>query len=96
MIIGFFTGHIGRDAEIREYGGRRFVSFSVATRDVLRSGTTRTWWVSVTFSNENMATHLRKGRQVHCTGRLSFSVYNGEVQIECAATYLELLDKKDS
>ena len=95
MIVGTFTGHVGKDAEIREYNGMRFVAFSVATNDVLKSGQVKTQWVNVTFSREQMAQHLKKGKQVMVIVRLSFSTYNNEPQVDCVATYLELLGKKE-
>lgn len=96
MIVGTFSGHVGRDAEIREYNGTKFVSFSVATNETLKSGIVRTQWVNVTFSNTKMAEHLKKGRQVMVIGRLSFSTYNNEPKIDCVATYLELLGKREA
>lgn len=96
MIVGTFSGHVGRDAEIREYNGIRFVSFSVATNDMLKNGTVRTQWVNVTFSNVRMAEHLKKGKQVMVIGRLSFSTYNNEPRVDCVATYLELMGKKEA
>lgn len=96
MIVGTFSGHVGRDAEIREYNGNRFVSFSVATNEMLKSGTVKTQWVNVTFSNIKMVEHLKKGRQVMVIGRLSISTYNNEPRVDCVATYLELMGKKEA
>ena len=95
MIVGTFNGHIGKDAEVREYEGHKFVSFNVAVNDSVKKGEDKTRWVRVTFSNEKLAPHLKKGKSVMVIGRLSFGVYNNEPQIDCVATYVELVGKKE-
>ena len=95
MIVGTFSGFIGKDAEIREYGGRKFVSFSVAVNVSVQKGEDKVQWINVAFSNEKLAPYLKKGKQVMVIGRLTFSVYKNEPHVDCTATYLELLGKKE-
>ena len=96
MIVGTFNGNIGKDAEIKEHDNRKFVAFSVAVNDSMKKGEDKVRWIRVTFSNEKLAPYLKKGQAVMVIGRLTFSVYNNEPQIDCVATYLELIGKKEN
>lgn len=94
MFIAHFTGNIGKDAEVREHDGRKFVSFSVAVNEN-RKDEQKTTWVRVTTQQESLAAYLKKGKQVCVSGRISVSVYNNEPQVDCNASFVELLGKKD-
>ena len=94
MLVATLTGNIGKDAEVREYEGRKFVTFSVAVNET-KKGEQKTTWVSVSSPQENLAAHLKKGKQVMVIGKISVSIYNNEPQIDCNASFIELLGKKE-
>lgn len=89
MILGTVTGKVGKDAEVREHEGRKFISFNIASNEV-KNGNTKTTWVRVTSPQASLAEYLKKGKSVTVVGKLSFSVYNNEAQVDCKATEIEL------
>lgn len=89
MILGTITGNVGKDAEIREHEGRKFISFNVASNEN-KNGTNKTTWVRVTSPQAGLAEYLKKGKSVTVVGKLSFSVYNNEAQIDCNAMDIQL------
>lgn len=95
-IIGF----LGNDAEIKEFNGKRYISFNVAASDRHKdaNGTivSRTTWVSCLKLGEGaLATYLKKGTQVFIRGDLSTKIFtnaNGaQVGINCHVRELQLL-----
>lgn len=50
MLKAEFVGHIGSDAEIKDFNGKRFIAFNVATserfKDAQGNTVSRTTWVS--------------------------------------------------
>lgn len=98
-----FVGHIGSDAEIKEFNGKRFISFNVATseryKDVQGQTVTRTTWVSCLKPGEGaVVNYLKKGTQVFCRGDLTAKPYTGrngiEAGLNCRVTELELLGSR--
>lgn len=73
-----FTGHIGRDAEIRTArDGKPWVSFPVAV-DTKADGEAPATWVRVALFGDTvgaMAPRLTKGIGVYCEGRLSLGTW---------------------
>lgn len=95
-IIGF----LGNDAEIKEFNGKRYISFNVAASDRHKdaNGTvvSRTTWISCLKLGEGtLATYLKKGTQVFIRGDLSTKIFtnaNGaQVGINCHVRELQLL-----
>lgn len=83
-------GNIGKDAEIKEFGGKNYVSFNVAhsERKMKVDGTSseQTVWVSVLWYGEGRGIfpYLKKGRQVFVRGRMYLKAYqdkNGTTQV---------------
>src|SRR3712207_8615673 len=82
-------GNIGSDAEIKEFGGKKYVSFNVAHSERRKdaNGTTieSTTWVSVLWYGDGggLTQYLKKGCKVFVRGRLSVKTYqdkNGYTQ----------------
>ena len=82
-------GNIGKDAEVKEFGGKNYVSFNVAhsERKMKGDGTPseQTVWVSVLWYGEGRGIfpYLKKGRQVFVRGRMYTKAYldkNGNPQ----------------
>lgn len=102
MLKVSFVGYVGSDAELKEFNGKRFISFNVATSDRYKDAqgntVTRTAWVSCLRPGEsNVINYLRKGVQVYVRGDLSAKPYNGknglEAGLNCRVSELELLGK---
>ena len=83
-------GNIGSDAEIKEFGGKKYVSFNVAHSERRKdaNGTTieSTTWVSVLWYGDGsgLTQYLKKGCKVFVRGRLSVKTYqdkNGYTQV---------------
>lgn len=98
-----FVGRIGSDAEIKDFNGKRFISFNVATserfKDAQGQTVTRTTWVSCLKPGDGaVAAYLKKGTQVFCRGNLTAKPYTGKNGIEaglnCTVTELELLGSR--
>lgn len=74
-------GNIGNDAEIKEFGGRKYVSFNVAhserKKDAQGVVTESTVWVSVLWYGDGggLTQYLKKGCKVFVRGRLSVKTY---------------------
>ncbi len=82
-------GNIGADAEIKTFGGRNYVSFSVAHSEFSKdsSGNTQeqTVWVSVLWYGDGgrVLQYLKKGTKVFVRGRQRVKLYtdrNGNTQ----------------
>lgn len=100
MLVMETCGFLGNDAEIKEFNGKRYVSFNVAASDRHKdaNGTvvSRTTWVSCLKLGEGaLATYLKKGTQVFIRGDLSTKIFtnaNGaQVGINCHVRELQLL-----
>lgn len=92
MLVMETCGFLGNDAEIKEFNGKRYISFNVAASDRHKdaNGTvvSRTTWVSCLKLGEGaLATYLKKGTQVFIRGDLSTKIFtnaNGaQVGINC-------------
>lgn len=82
-------GNIGNDAEIKEFSGKKYVSFNVAHSEKRKdaNGTTveSTTWVSVLwYGDGGLIQYLKRGCKVFVRGRLSVKSYqdkNGNTQV---------------
>lgn len=100
MLVMETCGFLGNDAEIKEFNGKRYISFNVAASDRHKdaNGTvvSRTTWVScLKLGDGALATYLKKGTQVFIRGDLSTKIFtnaNGaQVSINCHVRELQLL-----
>lgn len=83
-------GNLGSDAEIKEFSGKKYVSFNVAHSERRKdaNGTTveSTTWVSVLWYGDGggLTQYLKRGCKVFVRGRLSVKSYqdrNGNTQV---------------
>lgn len=83
-------GNIGNDAEIKDFSGKKYVSFNVAhserKKDAQGVVTESTVWVSVLWYGDGgwLTQYLKKGCKVFVRGRLSLKTYqdkHGNTQI---------------
>lgn len=83
----FFTGNVGRDAEVRTVGGTDVCNFSVAVRQGFSRDAKSEWYrVSVWGSRANqVAGHIKKGAKVAVVGELAIGSYNDKPQYEVRA-----------
>lgn len=80
-------GNLGSDAEIKEFGGNKYVSLSVAHSEKRKDGTEATIWVSVLMHGEggSLLQYLKKGVKVFVRGRLVPKAYiDKQGQAQCA------------
>lgn len=70
-------GNLGNDAEIKEFGGKKYVSMNVAHSEKRKDGGDTTIWVSVLWYGEggNLLLYLKKGTKVFLRGRLVPKAY---------------------
>lgn len=83
-------GNIGSDAEIKEFSGKKYVSFNVAhserRKDTNGTSVESTTWVSVLWYGDGggLTQYLKKGCKVFVRGRLAVKSYqdrNGNTQV---------------
>lgn len=80
-------GNLGSDAEIKEFGGNKYVSFNVAHSEKRKNGTETTVWVSVLMYGEggSLFQYLKKGVKVFVRGRLVPKAYiDKQGQAQCS------------
>lgn len=82
-------GNLGSDAEFKEFGGKKYVSFSVAHSEVSKdqqgNRVEQTTWVSVLWYGDGggLFQYLKKGNKVFVRGRERVKLYadkNGNAQ----------------
>lgn len=83
----FFTGNVGRDAEVRTVNGTDVCNFSVAVRQGFSRDAKSEWYrVAVWGSRANtIAGHITKGAKVAVVGELAIGSYDGKPQYEVRA-----------
>lgn len=83
-------GNIGSDAEIKEFSGKKYVSFNIAhserRKDANGTSVESTTWVSVLWYGDGggLTQYLKRGCKVFVRGRLSVKTYqdrNGNIQV---------------
>lgn len=81
MLKAEIIGTIGADAEVKDFSGKKYVSFSVACNDYAKdqqgNRTETTTWVSVLWSGDGggLLPYLKKGAKVFIRGNLKAKVY---------------------
>lgn len=95
MFKAMIIGNLGKDAEVREYDGKKFLSFTVAISEKKKDNSEVTTWVSVTSRQVNLQSYLKKGKQVFVTGNQQTGVYENRPDIRVNADEVQLLGKKE-
>jgi single-strand DNA-binding protein len=82
------TGYVGRDAEIKEFNGTKYTSFSLAVDKSYKkqdgSKVDRTNWYNILKQGEGLARHIKKGTFLTIMGNPSTKLYrdqNGNTKI---------------
>lgn len=90
MFVSEIIGNIGADVEIKDFGGKEYVSFSVAHseygKDQQGNRTEQTVWISVLWygNGGGLFQYLKKGTKVFVRGRQRVKLYadkNGNAQV---------------
>lgn len=94
-------GNIGNDAQVKDFNGKKYISFNVAHSEkfTTKQGveTERTTWVSVLRPGESgLVQYFKKGTPVFVRGDLSFKQYqdqhhNWQTGVNCLAREIQLL-----
>lgn len=96
-------GNIGSDAQVKDFNGKKYISFNVAHSEKFKNQqgteTERTTWVSVLKPGESaIVQYLKKGTPVFVRGDLSVKQYDDsshqkQVGINCLAREVQLLPR---
>jgi len=87
MLKATLIGHLGNDAEVREFGDRKVISFNVAHNERFRDRETQQWrdrtvWVRCSYWRDPdrlaVLPYLTKGRQVFAEGTLTVGSYTNQ------------------
>ena len=94
LFKGTIIGNLGKDAELRDYNGKQFLSFTLAVTKKIKEED-KTTWISVTTRQVNLKDYLKKGKQVYMSGDLDVDVYESKPDIRLMADEIQLLGKKE-
>lgn len=105
MLKAELIGNLGNDAEIKEFGGKKYVALSVATteyaKDEQGNRADITTWVSVLWYGEGggLFAYLKKGAKVFVRGNLRAKTYVDkqgvqQVAINVSASEVQLCGNK--
>ena len=83
-------GTLGKDAEIKNLGGKDVVSFSIAVNSGFGDKKTTDWFSVITWQ-VTLFPYLKKGDKVYVEGSPKFSIYNEQVQVGISSTQIQLL-----
>lgn len=90
MLVSEIIGNLGADAEIKDFSGKKYVSFNVAHseygKDQAGNKTESTVWISVLWYGDGggLLQYLKKGNKVFVRGRQRVKTYtdkNGNAQV---------------
>ena len=99
------TGYLGKDSEVKEFGGEKYMSFSVASTKKVKDSkgveTDETTWVSCLKKGETgVLKYLTKGTKVFVEGSLVPKIYEKDgkasIVLNCRVNHIELLSSKDA
>lgn len=70
-------GHLGKDAEVKEYNGKNVINFSVAHSEKGRDGQSKTTWVECSYWTDKtgIVPYLKKGTQIYTEGMPEVRTY---------------------
>lgn len=96
MFKATISGNVGRDAEVKDFGGKNYIGINVAVNNGKNAAPS---WVKVYQYGGNQpdkfAEILRKGTGVVCTGNLKIGDYNGKPDITLWADAVEITKYAD-
>lgn len=105
MLKAELIGNLGNDAEIKEFGGKKYVALSVATTEYAKDDQGNradvTTWVNVLWYGEGggLFAYLKKGAKVFVRGNLRAKLYADkqgvqQVSINVNASEVQLCGSK--
>ena len=89
MITLHFTGHIGRDAEIKEVNGKQVIKFAVAAKQ--GKDETAIWVNCDYWTATKVGQFIKKGTQIAIVGQLKEREHDGKKYQSCNVMQIELL-----
>lgn len=97
MIKTFFTGRLGKDAQVRDARGTPVAGFSVAT-DIGYGDKKQTLWLDCSIFGKRaeggLIQYLTKGTQVAISGDLSTREYEGKTYLQVRVDEIDLIGGK--
>lgn len=83
----FFTGNVGKDAEVRNAGGNTVCNFNVAVKQGFGQDAATVWYRVGVWGKrgESIAQHIKKGSKVAVCGELTIGQYEGKPQYDVRA-----------
>jgi len=99
MLKVFFTGRLGKDAEVRQTANSTVAGFSVAV-DVGYGDRKQTMWFDCSIwgkrAQSGLIDYLKKGQQVAISGDLSEREYEGKTYKQVRVDEINLMGGKQS
>ncbi len=98
MNVFSFTGHLGRDAEVRQAGNSTVCGFSVAVTSGYGDNQ-QTVWVSCNLwgkrAEGQLPQYLVKGQKVAISGELSTREHEGKTYLQVRVDQLDLIGQRE-
>ena len=92
MITLNFTGNVGRDAEIKEVGGKQVIKFAVACK---QGKDEPVIWVNCDYwTQTKVGQFIKKGTQIAVIGQLKEREHDGKKYQSCNVMQIELLSSR--
>ena len=92
MITLHFTGHVGRDAKIKEVAGKQVIKFDVACKQGKDEASI---WVNCDYwTATKVCQFIKKGTQIAVTGQLKEREHDGKKYQSCNVMQIELLSSR--
>lgn len=89
MITIHFTGHVGRDAEIKEVAGKQVIKFAVAAKQGKDEAAI---WVNCDYwTGTKVGEFIKKGTLIEVVGQLKEREHDGKKYQSCNVMQVELL-----
>ena len=92
MITLHFTGHVGRDAEIKEVNGKQVVKFAVAAKQ--GKDETAIWVNCDYWTGTKVGEFIKKGTLIEVVGQLKEREHDGKKYQTCNVMQIELLSSR--
>lgn len=92
MITIHFTGHVGRDAEIKEVASKQVIKFAVAAKQGKDEAAI---WVNCDYwTGTKVGEFIKKGTLIEVVGQLKEREHDGKKYQTCNVLQVELLGSK--
>jgi len=90
------TGHLGNDAEVKDFDGNVAISFSVAASDTTSSGEKVTTWYNCTIwrkkDKAKIAEYLKKGTAITLMGKPKLQTWTSNKDNACGRIHITVID----